>query len=91
VTSKLASYMSSRKQKRQYIIFIYNMLDLGSHGGRFEEYHLLGETPYSLVYVHGRLGGTCYIHLQGRRVNQANSKKQAASEVCLDYSSILKT
>jgi hypothetical protein len=42
-------------------------------------------TPYSPLKVNRRLGGTCRLHLQGRRINQARNKREADSKQSLRH------
>jgi hypothetical protein len=44
-------------------------------------------TPCCLLNVNWRYGGTCYLHLQGKRISQA--RNQQSSACCLLYASFL--
>jgi hypothetical protein len=47
----------------------------------FEEYYLLGYNAASSVKFNGRLGGTCRLHLQGRRISQARNQSEAGNKL----------
>jgi hypothetical protein len=54
---------------------------LDSHCGGYKEFCLKG---YNSVKVNQHFGGTCYFHLQGRRISQARNQHEAVStQSCL--------
>jgi hypothetical protein len=43
-----------------------------------EEFYRLGYNAGSLLKVNRRFGGTCHLHLQGRRISQARNQRESS-------------
>jgi hypothetical protein len=46
----------------------------------YEEFYILDITPCGLLKVNRRFGGTCHLHLQGRKISQERNQSEAGSK-----------
>jgi hypothetical protein len=52
----------------------------GSHRDGYEESYHRGYMPSGPLKVNRRVGGTCRLHLHGRRISQARNRHEAGSK-----------
>jgi hypothetical protein len=72
--------------------YIFNQMDFKNTWSKTladillsDEFCLLGYKPCSPLKVSRRFGGTCYLHLQNRRISQARNQREVGCKIVALY------